>query len=174
MNFIETVESIARFTNYNLNWEILREDNIEFSYRSVVGNLDCTYTIKNNEVLIRISHLLFYINFNIDDTMLDIVNLASFINEVKLINPDIKATLNTFVMDGVYGLADVINGDLDLVIKLPENDNNFDILRFQFDNFLNGTAELLTNIQGSDDLLLPFPMQRNIEENSYDLIITKE
>lgn len=55
-----------------------------------------------------------------------------------------------------------------------ENDNKFDILRFQFDNFLNGTAELLTNIKGSDDLLLPFPMQRNIEENSYDLIITKE
>lgn len=55
-----------------------------------------------------------------------------------------------------------------------ENDNNVDILRFQFDEFVNGIAELLTDIEGSDGLLLPFPMQRNIEENSYDLIITKE
>ncbi len=65
------------------------------------------------------------------------------------------------------------NGNIDTLGLAVENDNKVDILRFQFDDFVDGVAELLTNIEGSDGVLLPFPMQRNVEEKSYDLVITR-
>lgn len=55
-----------------------------------------------------------------------------------------------------------------------KTDNNVDILRFKFDEFVDGRAEMLTNIKGSDDKFVPFSLTESEEENCYDLVVTKE
>lgn len=55
-----------------------------------------------------------------------------------------------------------------------ENDNKVDILRFQFDEFVDGVASLLTDLEDSNGEKVAFPMTKNIEENSYDIEIIKE
>lgn len=55
-----------------------------------------------------------------------------------------------------------------------ETDNKVDILRFEFDEFIDGEAELLTNLKGSDGNLLPFKLTKKIEDKSYEIVVTKE
>lgn len=54
-----------------------------------------------------------------------------------------------------------------------ENDNNVDILRFQFDDLIYGEARLLTNIKKDDENVF-FSLNLNEKEKSYDLVVTKE
>lgn len=44
-----------------------------------------------------------------------------------------------------------------------ETDNKVDILKFEFDEFIDGEAELLTNIEGSDGNLLPFKLTKKLK-----------
>lgn len=52
-----------------------------------------------------------------------------------------------------------------------ERDNKVIKLKFIFDEFVDGEAELLTNIKGSDGNFLPFKLTKNIEDKSYELIV---
>lgn len=52
-----------------------------------------------------------------------------------------------------------------------ERDNKVIKLKFIFDEFVDGEAELLTNIKGSDGNLLPFKLTKNVEDKSYELIV---
>lgn len=55
-----------------------------------------------------------------------------------------------------------------------KTDNDAIVLKFKFDDFVDGEAELLTNIVGRDDKFLPFSLTKNKEDKSYELIVTKE
>ena len=67
------------------------------------------------------------------------------------------------------------NGTLDTLGLAIKNDNNYDILRFQFvDGFIDGTASLLTTLEDDNNEKVAFPLTKNVEENSYDLVITRE
>lgn len=66
------------------------------------------------------------------------------------------------------------NGTLDTLGLAIKNDNNFDILRFKFDEFVDGTASLLTTLEDENNEKIAFPLTKNVEENSYDLVITRE
>ena len=53
-----------------------------------------------------------------------------------------------------------------------ETDNNVDMLKFVFDDFINGTATLLTDLKDSHGDLVAFPLTPNQDENAYELEIT--
>lgn len=54
-----------------------------------------------------------------------------------------------------------------------KTDNDVDLLRFTFDDFIVGTATLLTTLTDSNGELVAFPLTINQEENSYDLEVTQ-
>ena len=66
------------------------------------------------------------------------------------------------------------NGTLDTLGLAIKNDNNFDILRFKFDEFVDGVGSLLTTLEDDNNEKVAFPLTKNAEENSYDLVITRE
>ena len=66
------------------------------------------------------------------------------------------------------------NGTLDTLGLAIKNDNNFDILRFKFDEFVDGVGSLLTTLEDDNNEKVAFPLTKNEEENSYDLVITRE
>lgn len=53
-----------------------------------------------------------------------------------------------------------------------KTDNDVDLLRFTFDNFIVGTATLLTDLKDSHGDLVAFPLTSNQNENAYELEIT--
>lgn len=55
-----------------------------------------------------------------------------------------------------------------------KNDNDVDILRFEFDEFVDGQATMLTDIRGEDDILAPFVLEKNLEDKYYEIKVTKE
>lgn len=54
-----------------------------------------------------------------------------------------------------------------------KTDNDVDLLRFTFDDFIVGTATLLTTLTDSNGELVAFPLTINQEEKSYDLEVTQ-
>lgn len=54
-----------------------------------------------------------------------------------------------------------------------KTDNDVDLLRFTFDDFIVGTATLLTTLTDSNGELVAFPLTINQEEDSYDLEVTQ-
>lgn len=54
-----------------------------------------------------------------------------------------------------------------------KTDNDVDLLRFTFDDFIVGTATLLTTLTDSNGDLVAFPLTINQEEKSYDLEVTQ-
>lgn len=54
------------------------------------------------------------------------------------------------------------------------NDNDVDVLRFEFDEFVDGQATMLTDIRGEDGLLAPFILEKNSEDKFYEIRVTKE
>lgn len=55
-----------------------------------------------------------------------------------------------------------------------KEDNKIDTIVFQFDEFVDGTATLLTNIVGEDGVLAPFPLTKNAEEKTYTLEVVEQ
>lgn len=53
-----------------------------------------------------------------------------------------------------------------------KTDNDVDLLRFTFDDFIAGTATLLTDLKDSHGDLVAFPLTPNQNENAYELEIT--
>lgn len=54
-----------------------------------------------------------------------------------------------------------------------KTDNDVDLLRFTFDDFIVGTATLLTTLTDDNNELVAFPLTINQGENSYDLEVTQ-
>jgi len=65
------------------------------------------------------------------------------------------------------------NGTLDTLGLAVRTDNEVDLLRFKFDVMPDGVATLLTTLKDINDELISFPLTRNDEENSFDLVITQ-
>lgn len=65
------------------------------------------------------------------------------------------------------------NGTLSTLGLGVRTDNEVDILRFKFDVLPNGVGTLLTTLKDNNDELVSFPLTRNEEENSLDLVITQ-
>lgn len=65
------------------------------------------------------------------------------------------------------------NGTLSTLGLGVRTDNEVDILRFKFDVLPNGVGTLLTTLKDANDELVSFPLTRNEQENSFDLIITQ-
>ena len=65
------------------------------------------------------------------------------------------------------------NGTLETLGLGVKTDNEVDILRFKFDEMPDGVATLLTTLKDINDELISFPLTRNDEENSFDLVITQ-
>lgn len=65
------------------------------------------------------------------------------------------------------------NGTLDTLGLAVRTDNEVDLLRFKFDVMPDGVATLLTTLKDINDELIAFPLTRNDEENSFDLVITQ-
>lgn len=55
-----------------------------------------------------------------------------------------------------------------------KNDNDVDVLRFEFDEFVDGQGTMLTDIKGEDGLLAPFILEKNLEDKFYEIKVTKE
>lgn len=54
-----------------------------------------------------------------------------------------------------------------------KTDNDVDLLRFTFDDLIEGTATLLTTLTDENGDFVAFPLTLNSEANSYDLEVTK-
>lgn len=65
------------------------------------------------------------------------------------------------------------NGTLSTLGLGVRTDNEVDILRFKFDVLPNGVGTLLTTLKDNNNELVSFPLTRNEEENSLDLVITQ-
>lgn len=65
------------------------------------------------------------------------------------------------------------NGTLDTLGLAVRTDNEVDLLRFKFDVMPDGVATLLTTLKDINNELISFPLTRNDEENSFDLVITQ-
>lgn len=65
------------------------------------------------------------------------------------------------------------NGTLETLGLGVKTDNEVDILRFKFDEMPDGVATLLTTLKDINNELISFPLTRNDEENSFDLVITQ-
>ncbi len=65
------------------------------------------------------------------------------------------------------------NGTLDTLGLAVKTDNEVDLLRFKFDEMPDGVATLLTTLKDINNELISFPLTRNDEENSFDLVITQ-
>ena len=65
------------------------------------------------------------------------------------------------------------NGTLDTLGLAVRTDNEVDLLRFKFDEMPDGVATLLTTLKDINNELISFPLTRNDEENSFDLVITQ-
>jgi len=64
------------------------------------------------------------------------------------------------------------NGTLDTLGLGVRTDNEVDILRFKFDSMPNGVATLMTTLKDLSGEYVSFPLTRNDEESSFDLVIT--
>lgn len=65
------------------------------------------------------------------------------------------------------------NGTLDTLGLAVRTDNEVDLLRFKFDEMPDGVATLLTTLKDINNELISFPLTRNDEESSFDLVITQ-
>ena len=65
------------------------------------------------------------------------------------------------------------NGTLSTLGLGVRTDNEVDILRFKFDVLPNGVGTLLTTLKDNNNELVSFPLTRNEQENSLDLVITQ-
>ena len=65
------------------------------------------------------------------------------------------------------------NGTLSTLGLGVRTDNEVDLLRFKFDDFVDGVGTLLTTLKDNNGNLIAFPLTKNEEENSYDLTITQ-
>lgn len=64
------------------------------------------------------------------------------------------------------------SGNLETTGLAVQTDNEVDLLRFKFKEIPDGTATLLTTLKDENNENVSFPLTRNDEENSFDLVIT--
>ena len=64
------------------------------------------------------------------------------------------------------------SGNLEATGLAVQTDNEVDLLRFKFKEIPDGTATLLTTLKDENNENISFPLTRNDEENSFDLVMT--